>query len=293
MAWRNKDRRAAAIFLVGVAAGSLIDLATGLAQLPFWKATYDVNWIGDSGSSPWQTLGEVFGSYLFFNLAGAGLIGLAIVRGRWHRFLPILSPLPVALLVWVVMGSVQPLLVPRYLASIAGLLSVAAAVGWTDLALGNLLNSVAAILVALQPFFYDFVAPPRSGWEEGARLSAAAARQCPRSPLYAIPAWRFRDQPNSRTARFETPVMGFGYKAVGQRFGLSPQIVTGPTNVHLGDCPAIVWMEAGHGIEKVPVHVVLERAQLRVDEPFNARFEPTQNGAVLLISRSNRLGRSQ
>ena len=293
LAWRNRDRRTAAIFLVSVVAGSLIDLATGLAQLPFWKATYDVNWIGDSGSSPWQTLGEVFGNYLLFNLAGAGLIAFAILRGRSRRFLAILAPLPIALLVWLAMGSVQPLLVPRYLASIAGLLSVAAAVGWTDLALGNFWNSVAAALVAFQPLFYDFVAPARTGWEEGARIAAKAASECPHSLIYAIPAWRFRDQPNSRTARFETPVMGFGYKAVGRRFGLEPQIVTEPTRIHLGDCPAIIWMEAGHGIEQVPVQVVLERAQLQVDKSFNARFEPTQNGAVLLISRSNRLGPSQ
>lgn len=293
VAWRNGDRRTATIILFGVVAGALLDLTTGLAQLPFWKSTYDVNWIGESGSSPWQTIGEVFGNYLLFNLAAAGLIGFAIVRGKWSRFLVMLAPLVIALLVWLVMGSVQPLLVPRYLASIAGLLSVAAAVGWTDLDLRDPYNSLAAVLIAFQPLFYGLVAPPRTGWEEGARLSASVAHQCPHSPLYAIPAWRFRDQPNSRTARFETPVMGFGYIAVGHRFGLAPQIVTEPTKVHLGDCPAIIWMEAGHGIDKIPVALVLKHAQLEIDEPFTARFEPTQNGAVLLISRSNRLGRSQ
>lgn len=293
VAWRNKDRRATAIILCGVLAGALIDLATGLMQLPFWRSTYDVNWIGQSGSSPWQAIEEALGSYFVFNLAATGLIAFAIIRGKWRRLLVIQAPVPIALAVWLVMGSVQPLLVPRYIASVTGLFSVAAAVGWTDLELRNPYNGIVALLAAFQPYLYTFDAPPRPGFEEGARLSASVTHQCPSSKLYAIPAWRFRDQPNSRTARFETPVMGFGYTSVGHRFGLTPKIVTAPVAVHLQECPAIIWMEAGHGIDKVPVATVLRRAQLEIDAPFTAHFEPTENGAVLLISRSNRLGRSQ
>jgi hypothetical protein len=50
-------------------------------------------------------------------------------------------------------------------------------------------------------------------------------------------------------------------------------------------------VESAHGIESVPPEAILKHAQLSVPEPAKARVVPTPNGAVLLISPANRMGR--
>jgi hypothetical protein len=146
-----------------------------------------------------------------------------------------------------------------------------------------------ALLAALQPLASSIVRPPLPGWEAGARIAAQAVKACPQSRLYAISPWRFRDQPDSKAARFEEPVVALAYREVGSDFGLHPRFVETATAIQPGRCPAILWIEAAHGIEQVPLEVVLRRAQLRLPVPAKARVLPTPNGAVLLISPADRL----
>lgn len=202
----------------------------------------------------------------------------------------VLAPLPLALAAWLLFDAFRPILVPRYLASICGLFSVAAAAGWTDLRLRAPANAAIAILAAIQPLFFALLSPPRAGLEEGARFAGAITRSCTQAHTYAIPAWRFRDQPKSKTARFESPVMGFAYSQVGSRYGLHPQIVSAPTRIALNGCPSIIWMDTARGIDRVPVAIVLKHAQLEVAGSFVGHFKPTENGAVLLITQPDRLG---
>ena len=120
-----------------------------------------------------------------------------------------------------------------------------------------------------------------------------AGKRAPGSRLYAVSAWRFRDHPDSRSAQFENPVVAFAYASVGRRFGLQPQFVTGPTSVDLGRCPAIVWIEAAHGLAAFPPDVILRHAQLNLPRPARVQVEPTPNGAVLLLFAADRLQRRQ
>jgi hypothetical protein len=90
-------------------------------------------------------------------------------------------------------------------------------------------------------------------------------------------------------ARFEGPVIDFGYRKVGGEYGLRPEFVTGPTMLALGRCPAIVWIEASHGIERASPETILRHARLRLPGPAKARVMATPNGAVLLISPADRL----
>jgi hypothetical protein len=104
-----------------------------------------------------------------------------------------------------------------------------------------------------------------------------------------VSAWRFRGHPDSNQERFEDPVIAFGYRKVGAAYGLNPQFVTRPTTIMLGNCPAMVWTEAAHGIESVPPEAILRHAQLQLPAPAKARVVATPNGGVLLISPADRL----
>jgi hypothetical protein len=182
-------------------------------------------------------------------------------------------------------------MVPRYLASITAILAVAAAVGWQELRLSPLIGAALAMLIGFQPLVFTLLRQPLPGWEAGARPAAAVLRACPSSRLYAIPAGRFGGDPDSALSRFETPVMGLAYQTVAQKFGLHPQLVTAPTRLIPDQCPAIIWMEVAHGIEHSPLPVVLRRAQVEPPPGASARFIPTPNGALLLISSADRLQR--
>jgi hypothetical protein len=131
--------------------------------------------------------------------------------------------------------------------------------------------------------------PPVAGWEGGARVAAAVTRRCPDAQLYAVSPWRFRDHRGSKVERFEDPVIAFGYQKVGRAYGLNPQFVTGPTTIALGHCPAILWIEAAHGIETVAAESILSHAELQLPAAARVQVVPTPNGAVLLISPVDRL----
>ena len=293
IAWRHKQYRSGAWVAAAMILATLVDLAVAIVQLPHWSSNFDVNWIDQRDFHPLTLLGGLLTNYLMFNLVAGVLILTALVRGDAKRMLLALAPLPLALAVWLLFDAFRPILVPRYLASTCALFSVAAAVGWTDLRLRSPANAAIALLAAFQPLFYALLSPPRAGLEEGARIAGAITRGCTEARTYGIPAWRFRDRPESKTARFESPVMGFAYVEAGSRYGLRPQIVSAPTPVALTRCPLIVWMDTAKGIDRFPAAVVLRHARLEVAEPFVGRFQPTQNGAVLLITQSDRLGRSK
>ena len=287
VAWRN-DRSALRPIACGLFAGVALNLITGLIQLPGWRVNYDVNWIADSGggaASAFRTFGVDF---VVGNFVTAVLLALAVIR-RKRAAMAVLAPIPIAVVGWLLLDSVTHMVVPRYLASATALLATAAAVGWVELGLSAFATAAISVLAVLQPLVGSVARPPRPGWEAGARIAARALETCPEAKLYAVSAWRFRDQPNSMAARLENPVFGFAYRDVGRRFGLNPKFVTGPTSLDLGPCPAIVWMEAAHGIEAVSPEAILGHAQLRLPSPARARVVPTANGAVLLISPVDRL----
>jgi hypothetical protein len=50
-------------------------------------------------------------------------------------------------------------------------------------------------------------------------------------------------------------------------------------------------MESAHGVERASAEAVLRRAQLQAPANAAARFIPTPNGALLLISPADRLQR--
>lgn len=293
IAWRRKQYKSAGCVASGMILATLIDLAVAFVQLPQWSNNFDVNWIGQRDFHSWSLLSALLTNYLMFNLVAAVLILMALLWGDGKRMLLVLAPIPLALAVWLLFDAFRPILVPRYLASICALFSVAAAVGWTDLRLRSPASAAIALLAAFQPLFYALLSPPRAGLEEGARIAGAITSGCPQARTYGIPAWRFRDRPDSKTARFESPVMEFAYSKVGRSYGIRPQIVSAPTRIALGGCPLIVWMDTAKGIDRVPAAVVLRHAQLEVAGPFAGRFEPTENGAVLLITQPDRLGRSE
>jgi hypothetical protein len=213
------------------------------------------------------------------------------MRGNARPIAWLLAPLPLAFAAWLALDAAKPIIVPRYLPSVTALLAVAAAYGWYLPVLRRALDGLVALLIALQPLVFAWARPPLPGWEVGARTAAAIKRECPDSPLYAVPAGRFGNDPDSPLARFETPVMGLAYASVGQKFGVRPQFVTSPTPIRESRCPAIVWMEAAHGVEHAPVATVLRRAQLEAPANASTRFIPTPNGALLLISPADRLQR--
>ena len=289
VAWRV-DRAAFRALLLGLVVGTALDLATALAQMPHWRVDYDVNWIAQSGGggAP-ATLTAVGVNFLTCNLVGAALLAVGLIARRRRTMLIVLAPIPIAFAAWLAMEASAPHMVPRHMAGVTALLATAAAVAWWELALVPAVNAAIALLAALQPLASSLIRPPLPGWEAGARISAAQSRDCPQARLYAVSAWRFRDHPDSRAARFEEPVIGLAYRTVGRAFGLNPQFVTGPTTIELGRCPAIVWIEAAHGIEQVPPESILRHAQLRLPAPAKARVVPTPNGAVLLISPTDRL----
>ncbi len=291
VAWRY-ERYGSALRVAGaMVSGVFLDFAMAFIQLPHWRSNFDVNGIASRDVHWWRLLAELLTNYLQFNLIAGGLIVFALVRGEGKRVLLVLAPLPIAFAAWLIFDAFRPILVPRYLVSTSALFCVAAAVGWTDLRIRSPLSAAIAFIAAFQPFFYALLSPPRAGLEEGARIAAAITRSCAEARTYAVSAWRFRDRPDSKTARFESPVMGFAYREVGNRYGLRTEILSSPTAVTLGRCPLIVWMDAAHGIERMPVAIVLKRSQLEIAGPFAWRFEPTENGAVLLITQPDRLGR--
>jgi hypothetical protein len=289
LAWRN-DHRALRATLIGLVLGVALDLTTGLIQLPQWRANYDVNWIGQNGGGgAFGMLDAVAYNFLTRNLVAAALLAVGLIAGRSKAALMVLAPIPIAFVAWLVLDSITPVLLPRYLASVTALLATAAAVAWWELALAPAANAAIALLAALQPLASSFIRPPLAGWESGARVAAQATRACPGSPLYGVSPWRFRDQPDSKAERFEQPVVALAYREVSREFGLHPQFVGGPTAIQPGRCPAILWIEAAHNIERVPLDVILRRAQLRLPSRAQARVLPTPNGAVLLISPEDRL----
>jgi hypothetical protein len=290
VAWKT-NRPAAHAILIGLAVGIGLDLATGLVQLPQGRALYDVNWIAQSGGGgAFSTFAAVGSDFVICNGIAAAMLAVGLVARRSKAALMLFAPIPLALIGWLTLDASVPILLPRYMASVTALLATAAAVSWAELALAPVADAAVALLAALQPLAGSFIRPPLAGWEAGARVAAEVTRTCPQAPLYAVSPWRFRDQPGSRMEQFEDPVIASGYRRAGKAFGLNPSFVTGPTTIHLGGCPAIVWVESAHGIESVPPEAILRHAQLTLAEPGKTRVVPTPNGAVLLISPANPLG---
>jgi hypothetical protein len=289
VAWRS-DRPATRAILTGLIAGVALDLAAGLTQLPHWRANLDTNWIrlaGGGGAA--DALIDVALYFLMGNVVSAILLATAVISHRSSTVLIILAPIPVALVGWLIQDAGAPIIVPRYLASVTALLATGAAMAWQELALRDAANMLVAGLASLQPLASSTIRPPLPGWEAGARVAAKVTEACPSARLYAVSPWRFRDAPESHTARFENPVIGFAYQQIGGRYGLKPDYVTGPTALVFDSCPAIVWMEAAHGIDRVPPNVILRHAQLILPGRARARVIPTPNGGVLLISSADRL----
>ena len=281
---RKGDRAAARSVAAGLAIGVAFDLATGLLQMPNWRQNLDVNWIAQSGGGALSAFADAALYLPLFNVVAVALIASgsfsrAAVRIKW-----LLAPVPLALTAWLVMDAVVPMVVPRYLSSITALVAVGAAAAWSALRLSVFNNLLLAALVAVQPLLNRGLHPPLSGWEAGARIAAAITRACPDAPLYAVNPWRVRDHPDSRTARFEAPATALAYASVARSFGLEPQFVSGPTAVRPSRCPAIIWFEAAHGVERASVADVLRRSQLVVPPATQGRFIPTPNGALLLLS---------
>lgn len=287
---RRSDRGACRAILIGLVIGVGLDLFTGLIQLPHWRATFDVNWIAESGGGgAARSLAALGADFLTCSLIAAALLGIGLVARRSRAALILLAPIPIAFVGWLILDASAAVLVPRYMASVTALLATAAAVAWWELAPTPAVNAVLAFLAAVQPLSTAVLRPPIAGWEAGARVATAVTGACPEARLYAVSPWRLRDHPDSRTARFEEPVIDLGYREVGREFGLKPQLVTRPTTIELGRCPAIVWIEAAHGVESVPPEAILRHAQLRLAAPAKTRIVPTANGAVLLISPADRL----
>lgn len=292
-AWRT-DRQAVRPILGGLVAGVLLDLVTGLMQLPHWRSTFDVNWIAEAGGGGVAgTLAAVGIAFVTGNLVATALILVGLVSRRSNTALVVLAPIPLAILGWAILDAAAPMLAPRYLASITAILATGAAVGWWELGLALRADAALALLAALQPLASSIARPPLQGWEVGARIAQRAAANCAGARVYAVSAWRFRDRPESRTAKFENPVIGFAYAQVGHRFGLDPQFVRRRATVDFDRCPAIVWIEAGHGIEAYPASIILRHAQLTLPRTAHVRVVPTPNGAVLLLSPADRLQRRQ
>jgi hypothetical protein len=291
LAWRQHTRGLAWALAMGLAVGAAADLAFAIAQSPHWRAHANVSWIAENPGGALSAFAAVLVDDGVFNLIAVVLIVLAVMRGNARPIGWLLAPLPLAFAAWLTLDAAKPIIVPRYLPSATALFAVAAAYGWYRLRPGRALDALIALVVALQPLVFSWARPPLPGWEVGARNAAAIKRECPDSPVYAIPAGRFGNDPDSPLARFETPVMGLAYASVGQKFGLRPQFVTSPTPMRESRCPAIVWMEAAHGIEHAAPDAVLRRAQLEAPENASARFIPTPNGALLLISSADRLQR--
>ena len=289
LAWRG-NRPAFLAVLIGLLVGTGLDLATGFVQLAHGRAFYDVNWIAQSGGGGiFGTFVGVAADFVTGNAIAAALLAVGLIARRSRPALMILAPIPFALIGWAIFDASAPILLPRYMASVTALLASAAALAWTERALAPVVEAATALLIALQPLAGAFIRPPLPGWEAGARIAAETARRCPGAALYAVSPWRFRDQPDSKMARFEGPVIGFAYRKVGRAFGLAPIFVRSPTTIVLGRCPAIVWIEAAHAIESAPLDAVLRHAQLRLPVAAKATVVATPNGAVLLISPADRL----
>jgi hypothetical protein len=272
----------------GLVAGVLLDVITGLTQLPTWRVNYDVNWIAESGGGAAASFAAFGIDFLLGNFVTAALIVLALIK-RQRSVMLLLAPIPLALAAWLILDSITPMLVPRYFASVTALLATGAALAWWELGSGMIVDLALALLALLQPLVSSMIRPPLRGWEAGAKVAAELTKACPQARLYAISPWRFRDHPDSRAARFEEPVIGFSYRKVGRAFGLTPEFVTHPTALVAEPCPAIVWMEAAHGIDRVAAEKILRHSLLRVAGAARVRVIPTPNGAVLLISPADRL----
>jgi hypothetical protein len=276
--------------LTGLAIGVCLDVVTGLIQIPHWRESYDVNWIAESGGgSAVRSLIALGGDFVTCNAIAAAMLAVGLIARRSKTVLMLLAPIPVAFIGWLILGAGASAVLPRFMTSVTALLAVAAAAAWWELALTPAVNAALAFLAALQPLCASFIRPPLPGWEAGARVAATVTRACPGARLYAVSPWRFRDQPDSNMARFEDPVIDFGYRKVGGEYGLRPEFVTGPTMLALGKCPMIVWIEAAHGIERASPETILRHARLRLPRPAKARVIATPNGAVLLISPADRL----
>jgi hypothetical protein len=286
---RGHDRSAFRAILAGLALGVGLDLVTGLIQLTHWRATYDVNWIAESGGGAGRSLIALGADFLTCNAIAAALLAVGLIVRRSKTVLVLLAPIPVAFIGWLILDAGASAVVPRFMVSVTSLLAVAAAVAWWELALTPAVNAALAFLAALQPLAATFIRPPLPGWDAGARVAAGVTRTCPGARLYAVSAWRFRGHPDSNMQRFEDPVIAFGYRKVGGAYGLDPEFVAHPTTITLGNCPAMVWIESAHGIEQAAPEAILRHAQLRLSAPAKTRIVPTPNGAVLLISPADRL----
>jgi hypothetical protein len=287
--WRD-NRALAWTVAIGVGAGALCDVGFALVQMPHWQAHSNVGWAEKGPGAALSSFAAVFTDDLLFNFVAALLVVLAAARGAPRPLGWMLAPLVLAGIAWLVLSPVMPI-VPRYLPSTAAILAVAGALAWQELRLHPALDAGVALMIALQPLVFGWARPPLPGWEVGARAAAAIVHDCPETAVYAIPAGRFSNDPDGALSRFETPVINLAYTRVGQKLGLSPQTVTSPTRIRASRCPAIVWMESAHGIERVPPAAVLRRARLEPPADSKTRFIPTPNGALLLISSADRLQR--
>ncbi|MEO7787667.1 MAG: hypothetical protein ABIR77_07600 [Sphingomicrobium sp.] len=285
-ALRRGQRRTAVAIAAGLAAGVLLQVTTGLIQLPQWRLHNDHSWITAAGISGAGVIGEVVGTWFLLNLPATIVLALAAVRRQLPReAFWVLAPIPLAAAVWLVMGQVTPVLVDRYAVAIPILLSLAAAAAADRLLVTPQARAIVALLLFLNLALSDFGRPLTAGWEPEAAAIAAERARCPSTQVLATSHWNLGAARASRAAAFEAPVAHSAYATIGRRFDFEPTIVAPdrPVTIAPGACPTILWIEHVSDLDAIGPDRILALSGVIAPRGTQVRLIKGENGGLLRI----------
>lgn len=257
LAWRRQWRASALLVLAGALAA--IPLVTGLAlSLPRLATLSPGTWVRTTPLQATRLLASASLAVVFANLAAAGALAFVAVR-TLRRAPPATSqPAPgactfagatvaaMALSVGALFAAslAKPLLVDRYLVSLAVLGAAAAAAVSADMLFARRWAMMALSANALTLLVIFSLRPlGETRWGDTAIVVGEMARRCPGTHVYAI-------DPSFVRTRFTGPAEieahDWGYAFVGRMYGFEVEVLKpgDGRQIRLSPaCPTLIWGE--------------------------------------------------
>ena len=283
----QSGQRRAALFVGGaMLVGIFIDLSVVYFQSVQWALHNDYNWIGHSGVSAMMVFAESAKRTFLGSFVMTFIILAAIVTSRLQPSdIWIVIPFPIAVLTWILLDRITPIIVDRYICSMLTLFCILSAAALDRLNPSHLLTIFTGMITIVHSAANLAIDPPRRSWDSRARLIESEVTKCPGARVYAASAWLFTAGRGTRAAAFEDPVMRFAYQRFAPRGGFPLTYLDGihASTIGYSVCPTILWVDHAPGIAQNSVDDVLKVVKLNRVPGLVVRRADSPDASVLMF----------
>lgn len=165
------------------------------------------------------------------------------VRGACLFAVTLALALAMTIAALLVVNSVRPFIIPRYLTPMAPFVAAVLAALSAELLLRHRWLLGVSVLAACAAIFSAFRTQlPIRQWDATAQTVADAVRRCPSTLVHARPRWIIEgDDPPQTVIANEVDVVRFGYHLVAGQHGFTLEPEAGRRVS--ADCPTLLWIE--------------------------------------------------